>query len=84
MCNCGGADINNYEYIKSCMRNDDFIVFCDSGLKHLDTLQVNPSLIVGDFDSHDNLRLIGSCLKKWTENQREASAKLGGKPLLCE
>ena len=20
----GGADINNYEYIKSCLRNDDF------------------------------------------------------------
>ena len=50
----GGADINNYEYIKSCLRNDDFIVFCDSGLKHLESLQVNPGLIVGDFDSHDN------------------------------
>ena len=21
----GGADINNYEYIKSCLHNDDFI-----------------------------------------------------------
>ena len=53
----GGADINNYEYIKSCLRNDDFIVFCDSGLKHLKSLQVNPGLIVGDFDSHDNPHL---------------------------
>ena len=53
----GGADINNYEYIKSCLRNDDFIVFCDSGLKHLDALQVRPGLIVGDFDSHDNPHL---------------------------
>ena len=53
----GGADINNYEYIKSCLRNDDFIVFCDSGLKHLESLQVNPGLIVGDFDSHDNPHL---------------------------
>ena len=53
----GGADINNYEYIKSCLRNDDFIVFCDSGLKHLESLQVNPGLIVGDFDSHDNPQL---------------------------
>ena len=50
----GGADINNYEYIKSCLHNDDFIVFCDSGLKHLESLQVKPGLIVGDFDSHDN------------------------------
>ena len=53
----GGADINNYEYIKSCLRNDDFIVFCDSGLKHLESLRVNPGLIVGDFDSHDNPHL---------------------------
>lgn len=53
----GGADINNYEYIKSCLRNDDFIVVCDSGLKHLESLQVNPGLIVGDFDSHDNPHL---------------------------
>ena len=53
----GGADINNYEYIKSCLRNDDFIVFCDSGLKHLESLQVNPGLIVGDFDFHDNPHL---------------------------
>ena len=53
----GGADINNYEYINSCLHNDDFIVFCDSGLKHLDALQVSPGLIVGDFDSHDNPNL---------------------------
>lgn len=53
----GGADINNYEYIKSCLHNDDFIVFCDSGLKHLESLQVKPKLIVGDFDSHDNPHL---------------------------
>ncbi|WP_407720641.1 hypothetical protein [Ruminococcus sp. JE7B6] len=53
----GGADINNYEYIKSCLRNGDFIVFCDSGLNHLESLQVNPRLIVGDFDSHDNPHL---------------------------
>ena len=53
----GGADINNYEYIKSCLRNDDFIVFCDSGLKHLESLQVKLGLIVGDFDSHDNPHL---------------------------
>ena len=53
----GGADINNYEYIRSCLQEDDSIVFCDSGLKHLEKLQVKPSLIVGDFDSHDNSHL---------------------------
>ena len=50
----GGADINNYDYIRTCLTKDDFFIFCDSGLKHLKDLQVMPSLIVGDFDSHEN------------------------------
>lgn len=53
----GGADINNYNYIQSRLCADDYIVFCDSGLKHLEALQEKPSLIVGDFDSHDNPHL---------------------------
>ncbi len=53
----GGADINNYDYIKSSLRADDFFVFCDSGLKHMSNLQVRPNLIVGDFDSYDDPKL---------------------------
>ena len=53
----GGADINNYEYIRSTLRQNDYVIFCDSGLKHLEALQVQPGLIVGDFDSHDNPHL---------------------------
>lgn len=53
----GGADINNYDYVRSRLCADDYIVFCDSGLRHLEPLQVKPSLIVGDFDSHDNPHL---------------------------
>ena len=53
----GGADINNYEYIQSRLCEDDFIIFCDSGLRHLNALQVAPGLIVGDFDSRDNPHL---------------------------
>lgn len=53
----GGAGINNYDYIRSRLYVDDYIVFCDSGLRHLEPLQVKPSLIVGDFDSHDNPHL---------------------------
>lgn len=49
----GGADINNYEYINSVLREDDYLVFCDSGLKHKCKIKVSPSLIVGDFDSHE-------------------------------
>lgn len=53
----GGADINNYEYINGKISKDDFVIFCDSGLKHLKNLDVSPNLIVGDFDSHENPNL---------------------------
>lgn len=36
---------------------DDYVVFCDSGLKHLEQLRVKPNLIVGDFDLHENPQL---------------------------
>lgn len=53
----GGADIGNYGYIRSCLRKDDDMVYCDSGLKHWQALQAKPDLIVGDFDSHENPHL---------------------------
>ena len=53
----GGADIDNYGFIRENLKSDDFIVFCDSGLKHMKSLQAQPDLIVGDFDSHENPRL---------------------------
>ena len=58
----GGADINNYEYIRSTLRQNDYVIFCDSGLKHLEALRMQPGLIVGDFDSHDNPHLTVTCL----------------------
>lgn len=53
----GGANINNYSFIREKLYPDDYIVFCDSGLKHMDSLQVTPNLIVGDFDSYKNPHL---------------------------
>lgn len=49
----GGAPIGDYNRIKSYLRMDDFIIFCDSGLKHLENLDVRPSMVVGDFDSFE-------------------------------
>lgn len=46
------ADIGNYEYLKSLIRREDFIVYCDGGLRHMDGIGRKPDLIVGDFDSH--------------------------------
>ena len=53
----GGADINNYSFIREKLCADDYVIFCDSGLKHLQQLQAKPGLIVGDFDSHENPHL---------------------------
>ena len=53
----GGADINNYDHICGKLNGDDYVIFCDSGLKHIEKLGVRPKLIVGDFDSHDNPHL---------------------------
>ena len=53
----GGADINHYSFIREKLCANDYVIFCDSGLKHLAQLQVKPNLIVGDFDSHENPHL---------------------------
>ena len=53
----GGADIRDYDRIRSYLKKDDFIIFCDSGLKHMEKLGAEPSLIVGDFDSHEDPKL---------------------------
>lgn len=50
----GGADIENYDAVCRKIRNDDYFIYCDSGLRHMEKLGVAPNLIVGDFDSHEN------------------------------
>ena len=53
----GGAPIIDYQNLIPYLREDDYLVFCDCGLKHLQRLQeakgsaLVPDLIVGDFDS---------------------------------
>ena len=53
----GGADINDFNHIREIITEDDYVIFCDSGLKHMKALCVTPSLIIGDFDSHENPNL---------------------------
>lgn len=50
----GGAPIQDYQWIRQNLLPDDFYIFCDGGLKHRQSLQVTPDLLVGDFDSWDN------------------------------
>ena len=53
----GGADIGRYETVRAHLRPEDFYVFCDCGLRHMEPLGVTPDLIVGDFDSHPDPHL---------------------------
>ena len=48
----GGAKIRDYERARRYLRPDDFAVYCDCGLDHMEGLGLAPGLIVGDFDSH--------------------------------
>lgn len=48
----GGADVNNYDAVKSFLKDDDFMVYCDCGLKHMEALERPADLVLGDFDSH--------------------------------
>ena len=50
----GGAEIVNYRKIRSHLRGYDFIVYCDSGVRHMERLGAAPSLIIGDWDSYDD------------------------------
>lgn len=53
----GGADIARYDRVRAHLRQDDFYICCDSGLKHREGLGIVPHLIVGDFDSHQDPHL---------------------------
>ncbi|MBQ3428774.1 MAG: thiamine diphosphokinase [Mogibacterium sp.] len=53
----GGAKISDYKRARSYLRGDDYVIYCDSGLSHMEGLGAKPSLIVGDFDSYDDPHL---------------------------
>lgn len=49
----GGAPIMRPERVREYLKEDDFVICCDSGLRHCGSLGIRPDLIVGDFDSHE-------------------------------
>ena len=48
-----GAGIGDYDHIRAYLHPTDFMVYCDSGLAHMERLRAPAHLIVGDFDSHE-------------------------------
>ncbi len=46
-----GAEIDEYKFVASYLRSDDFVICADSGLRHAEKLNITPDLIIGDFDS---------------------------------
>lgn len=47
----GSGDIKNYEYIKSKLYDDDFIICADGGYNHAKRMNIKPDVLLGDFDS---------------------------------
>ncbi len=50
----GGAAIGDYGTVRAALTDNDYMIYCDCGLKHREGLLREPSLIIGDFDSHEN------------------------------
>ncbi len=47
----GSGDINDYKYIKGFLRDDDFFICADGGIRHAAGLGIEPEILIGDFDS---------------------------------
>ncbi|MBR0468925.1 MAG: thiamine diphosphokinase [Mogibacterium sp.] len=50
----GGAGIGDYGSARRYLKEDDYVIYCDSGLKHLEGLRAVPSLVIGDWDSYED------------------------------
>ncbi len=48
-----GGEISDYARIRKLICSEDYLIYCDSGLRHINGLMKNPDLIIGDFDSHE-------------------------------
>jgi len=53
-----GGEITDYNYIKTLINEDDFIICADSGYDHAVKMDITPAALVGDFDSieHTNFQ----------------------------
>ena len=47
------GDLGEVDRLKDILPNFDFVICCDGGIRHLKVLDLEPDLIIGDFDSAD-------------------------------
>ncbi len=47
------GEINNYNYCKKIIKNDDCIICADGGARHAYNMKLKPDIIIGDLDSLD-------------------------------
>lgn len=47
----GNGEIRSYERIRTYIRDDDFIICADGGIKHASIMGIRPDILIGDFDS---------------------------------
>ncbi len=45
------GDINDYEYIKSFIKSNDYVICADGAIRHCIKMEIVPNLWIGDFDS---------------------------------
>lgn len=47
----GASKIDNYDFYKNLIKEDDFIICADGGTTHTKKLGIIPDVVIGDFDS---------------------------------
>ncbi len=51
----GAAHIDNYDYLSKVDFSESHIICADGGIKHIRKLGLTPDVIIGDFDSSQNI-----------------------------
>lgn len=59
----GSGSIKDYEYIKSKIRENDYIICADGGYDHAVKMGLSPDILIGDFDSVSELPKTSEIIK---------------------